>query len=56
MVYLGLDASPDELGIESYGYFIAPTMDSKKGRGYESTILSGRTAGLMALARIKKEK
>ncbi len=27
-VYLGLDASPDELGIEDYGYMIAPHMNT----------------------------
>jgi len=29
VVYLGLDAPPDELGIDSYGYFIGPTMDTE---------------------------
>ena len=30
VVYLGLDASPDELGIGSYGYFIGTSMDTEK--------------------------
>jgi len=34
VVYLGLDASPDELGIESYGYFIGASMDT--GKAYDN--------------------
>ncbi|MBN2283382.1 MAG: NAD(P)/FAD-dependent oxidoreductase [Deltaproteobacteria bacterium] len=30
VVYLGLDASPDDLNIESYGYFIGASMDTNK--------------------------
>lgn len=29
VVYLGLDASPEELGLESYGYFLGPSMNSE---------------------------
>jgi len=34
VVYLGLDCPPEALGIESYGYFIGPDMDTQ--RAYES--------------------
>ncbi|MBI9101464.1 MAG: NAD(P)/FAD-dependent oxidoreductase [Spirochaetales bacterium] len=30
VVYLGLDRSPEELGLEDYSYFIAPHMDTEK--------------------------
>ena len=30
VVYLGLDAGPEELGLEDYSYFIAPHMDTEK--------------------------
>ncbi|OPY92315.1 MAG: 3-ketosteroid-9-alpha-hydroxylase reductase subunit [Syntrophaceae bacterium PtaU1.Bin231] len=30
VVYLGLDAPPEKLNIESYGYFIGPDMDTEK--------------------------
>jgi len=30
VVYLGLDCPPEALGIESYGYFIGPDMDTEK--------------------------
>lgn len=30
VVYLGLDAGPDELGLEDYSYFIAPHMDTDR--------------------------
>jgi len=30
VVYLGLDASPDELGLDDYGYFIMPHMNTEK--------------------------
>ncbi|MGD0276975.1 MAG: FAD-dependent oxidoreductase, partial [Syntrophales bacterium] len=33
VVYLGLDASPDKLGIDSYGYFIGENMDTEKAYG-----------------------
>jgi phytoene dehydrogenase-like protein len=32
VVYLGLDRSPEELGIESYGYFVGPRLDT--GQAY----------------------
>ena len=31
VVYLGLDCPPEALGIESYGYFIGPDMDTREG-------------------------
>ncbi len=30
VVYLGLDASPDELGLETYGYVVSPYIDTEK--------------------------
>ena len=30
VVYMGLDASPKDLNLESYGYFISPHMDTEK--------------------------
>ncbi len=41
VVYLGLDASPEELGLTDYSYFIAPHMDTEKlypeGKSLDST-------------------
>ncbi|MCE5262947.1 MAG: FAD-dependent oxidoreductase [Deltaproteobacteria bacterium] len=51
VVYLGLDCPPEALGIESYGYFIGPDMDTEKAYDSYNALEAPRMQATICLNR-----